>query len=48
MFLSVAEHEKRHFDIRKEVLKGLDIHMRDLNLMKNIKTIFDEYKDETM
>lgn len=48
MFLSIAEDEKRHLDMLKEIFQGLDIHIGDVSPMKNIKTIFEEHKQEMM
>jgi rubrerythrin len=48
MFLSIMDDEKRHLDMLKEILEGLDIHIRDVSPMKNLKTIFEEHKGEMM
>ena len=48
MFLTIAEDEKRHLDILNQILKGLDIKIKDVSPMKNIKTVFEEMKDEMM
>lgn len=48
MFLSVAEDEKRHLEMLKEILKGLDVSIKDVSPMRNIKTIFEEFKNEMM
>ncbi|MEE8328471.1 MAG: ferritin family protein [Thermodesulfovibrionia bacterium] len=48
MFLTVAEDEKRHLDMLSQILKGLNITMKDVSPMKNIKTIFEAMKDEMM
>lgn len=48
MFLSIAEDEKRHLDMFSDILKGLDIKVKDVSPMKNIKTIFEEMKHEMM
>jgi len=48
MFLTIAEDEKRHLDMLNHILKGLDIKIKDVSPMKNIKTVFEEMKDEMM
>ena len=48
MFLTIAEDEKRHLDILNQILKGLDIKIKDVSPIKNIKTVFEEMKDEMM
>ncbi|MEK7238751.1 MAG: ferritin family protein [Nitrospirota bacterium] len=48
MFLTIAEDEKRHLDMLNQILKGLDIKIKDVSPMKNIKTVFEEIKDEMM
>jgi rubrerythrin len=48
MFLSVVEDEKRHLDMLNSLFKGLDLKMEDASPMKNVKTVFEEYKDEMM
>lgn len=48
MFLTIAEDEKRHLDMLNQILRGLDIKIKDVSPMKNIKTVFEEIKDEMM
>jgi len=48
MLLSITEDEKRHLNMLSEILKGLDIKVKDVSPMKNIKTVFEEMKDEMM
>ena len=48
MFLTIAEDEKRHLDMLNQILKGLDIKIKDVSPIKNIKTVFEEMKDEMM
>lgn len=48
MFLSIVEDEKRHLDMLSHVFKGLDIKIKDVNPMKNIKSVFEQMKDEMM
>jgi len=48
MFLTIAEDEKRHLDILSEIFKGLNITIKDVSPMKNIKTVFEEMKHEMM
>lgn len=48
MFLTVTEDEKRHLHMLSQIFKGLEITMKDVSPMKNIKTVFEEMKDEMM
>jgi rubrerythrin len=48
MFLSIAEDEKRHLDMLTQIFKDLDITIKDVSPMKNIKSIFEEMKHEMM
>ncbi len=48
MFLTIAQDEIRHLDMLSQILKGLDIKIRDVSPMKKIKTVFEEMKDEMM
>lgn len=48
MFLSIVEDEKRHFIMLNALLKGLDLKPEDVSPMKNIKTIFEELKDQML
>lgn len=48
MFLSIVEDEKRHLAILTDILKGIDITIRDVSPIKNIKTVFEEMRHEMM
>lgn len=48
MFESIIADEKRHLEIVNQLLKGLDVHMEDVHPLKNMKTVFEEMKDEMM
>ncbi|RJQ47261.1 MAG: DUF2202 domain-containing protein [Nitrospiraceae bacterium] len=48
MFETVTADEKRHLEIVKKILQGLDIHIEDVHPMKNIRTVFESMKDEMM
>ncbi|MBI4688258.1 MAG: ferritin family protein [Nitrospirae bacterium] len=48
MFIVIAEDEKRHLEMISQVAKDLDIKINDLSPLKNIKTIFEELKDEML
>lgn len=48
MFLTIAEDEKRHLEMLSQIFKGLEISIKDVSPMKNIKTIFESMKDEMM
>lgn len=46
MFLSIIEDEKRHLAMLQEIFKGLEITTKEVSPMKNIKTIFEQHRDE--
>lgn len=48
MFMSVMEDEKRHLEMLSNIFRGLDIDMRDVSPIKNMKTVFESMKDEMM
>ena len=48
MFETIAVDEKRHLEIVAQLIKGLDVHIEDVHPMNNIKTVFEEMKDEMM
>ncbi len=48
MFLTIAEDEKNHIKMIEEVLKGLELTIREANPIKTLKTIFEEMKDKMM
>ncbi len=48
MFLSITGDEKRHLEMLSRILEGLDVTVRDVSPMKNVKTIFESLKDEMM
>lgn len=48
MFLTIAEDEKNHIKMIEEILKGLELTIREANPIKTLKTIFDEMKDKMM
>ncbi len=48
MFLTIAEDEKKHLEILSQIFKGLDITINDVSPMENIKTVFEEMKNEMM
>lgn len=48
MFLSIMEDEKRHLDMLSRLFKDLDINIKDVSPMKNVKSIFEELKHEMM
>lgn len=48
MFETVTVDEKRHLEIVNNLLKGLDVRMEDVHPMDNIKTVFEQMKDEMM
>ncbi len=48
MFETITADEKRHLEILTKLLQGLDVHVEDVHPMKNIKTVFEQMKDEMM
>jgi len=48
MFESVIKDEKRHLEMVTSLLKGMDVHMEDVHPVKNIKTVFEDMRDEMM
>jgi rubrerythrin len=48
MFLTITRDEKRHLELLRKIFDGLDITISDVSPMKNIKTVFEEMKDEMM
>jgi len=48
MFLTIREDEKRHLEMLSRIFKGLDMEIKDVSPMKNIKTIFESMKNELM
>lgn len=48
MFLSVMEDEKRHLEMLNEIIKGIDITIKEVSPIKNIKSIFEELKHEML
>jgi len=48
MFLTIAEDEKNHIKMIEEVMKGLELTIREANPVEAVKTIFEEMKDKMM
>ncbi len=48
MFLTITEDEKRHLQMISQIIKGLNVTMKDVSPMKNVKTVFDAMKTEMM
>ncbi len=48
MFLTVREDEKRHLQMLSQIFKGLDIKVKDVSPIKDIKTVFESMKDKMM
>jgi rubrerythrin len=44
MFLTIVEDEKRHLENLTQIFKGLNITVRDVSPMENIKTVFESMK----
>lgn len=48
MFETVAGDEKRHLEIVNKLIRGLDVQIQDVHPMANIRTVFENMKDEMM
>lgn len=48
MFLMIAEDEKNHIKMIEELLRGLELTIKEANPIKTVKTIFEEMKDKMM
>jgi rubrerythrin len=48
MFLTVTEDEKRHLQMVSEIVKGLNVTIKDVSPMKNVKSVFETMKAEMM
>ncbi len=48
MFISITEDEKRHLQMLSNILKEVDITIKEVSPMQNIKTIFETMKDSMM
>ena len=46
MLLAITEDEKRHLDVLSQIFEEIDIKIKDVSPMKNIKTVFESMKDE--
>ncbi|MEJ2314903.1 MAG: ferritin family protein [Nitrospirota bacterium] len=46
MFLSIIEDEKRHLKMLEDIFKGLDIKIKDVSPLDNVKTVFEKHRDE--
>ena len=44
MFMTIRDDEKRHLAMLSQVFKGLDLKVKDVSPMKNIKTVFESLK----
>lgn len=48
MFETVAGDEKRHLEIVSALIKGLDINAGDVHAIEDIRTVFEQMKDDMM
>jgi len=46
MLLAITEDEKRHLEVLSHIFEEIDIKIKDVSPMKNIKTVFEAIKDE--
>ena len=46
MFLSITEDEKRHLEMLTQIFKEINITIKDVNPMKEIRTVFETLKDK--
>ncbi len=48
MFEVIIVDEKRHLEIIEKIIAESDVHMEDVHPLNNIKTVFEEMKDQMM
>ena len=48
MFLTITEDEKRHLQMVSQIVKGLNVTIKDVSPMKNVKSVFETMKAEMM
>jgi rubrerythrin len=48
MFEVILVDEKRHLEIIEKIIAESDVHMEDTHPLDNIKTVFEEMKDQMM
>lgn len=48
MFLTITDDERKHLSYLSQIFKGLDFTVSDVSPMKQMKTVFEEMKDEMM
>ncbi len=48
MFEIVSDDEKRHLDMVTQIIKGLHVTSMDVSPLKDVKTIFEQTRDEMM
>jgi len=48
MFETIVIDEKRHLEYVNKLLQGMDVHIEDVHPIQNIKTVFEQMKDEMM
>jgi len=48
MFLSITEDEKRHLQMLSDILKEINLTIKEVHPMQNIKTIFETMKESMM
>ena len=48
MFQTITEDEKRHLEMIAQIIKGLNITIKDVSPMKRVKTVFESMKGEMM
>jgi rubrerythrin len=46
MFLSIIDDEKRHLKMLEDLFKGMDITIKDVSPMDNVKTVFEKHRDD--
>jgi len=46
MFLSIIDDEKRHLKMLEDLFKGMDITIKDVSPMDNVRTVFEKHRDD--
>lgn len=48
MLLTIAEDERRHYDMIAQIIKGLQVTPKDVSPLKNVKSIFETMKSDML
>lgn len=48
MFETITKDEQRHLEIVTQIIRGLDVRVEEVHPIRNIRTVFEDMKDEMM